>query len=281
MSRLGKKCFFASAIVHLVMLAVLVFGSAFLVPADKAPAFTPIKVYSLRTLTDAMSRGGSPNVKAAPAPPAAHPPVIKRRTPPVHRVETPSVVEPFPEPPKEKKPRVVLDDEDLKPVKHSAAQAKAPAAKPKSKPRVVEAQPQADPQEEADNRRRVEEFREIAKNIGSGVSASAPVEILPGPGTDGPAMANYAQVIFSKYHEAWKIPLGLEEERASVLVSVTIARDGQVISAHILEYSGNRALDRSIQTTIERVTFLEPFPEGSKDQQRTFKLRFNPQDRRA
>jgi TonB family protein len=66
-----------------------------------------------------------------------------------------------------------------------------------------------------------------------------------------------------------------------VVVSVTIDRDGNVMSGHITKHSGNAAMDRSIENTLEKVTFIEPFPAGSKDQQRTYTIKFNLQAKRS
>jgi len=58
-------------------------------------------------------------------------------------------------------------------------------------------------------------------------------------------------------------------------VSVTIARDGHVIEAHIIDKSGDSGLDRSIQDTLDRVTEIRPFPDDSNDKQRTYIINFN------
>jgi len=63
-------------------------------------------------------------------------------------------------------------------------------------------------------------------------------------------------------------------------VRVTIASDGTVISARVIDASGDDALDSSVQKTIERVTFIAPFPEGTTDKQRIYTINFNPQLRK-
>ena len=57
--------------------------------------------------------------------------------------------------------------------------------------------------------------------------------------------------------------------------TVTIASDGTVLSARILKPSGDASVDRSVQRTLDRVTFIAPFPEGAKDKQRTYTINFN------
>jgi hypothetical protein len=34
-------------------------------------------------------------------------------------------------------------------------------------------------------------------------------------------------------------------------------------------------VDKSVQRTLDRVTFIAPFPEGAKDKQRTYTINFN------
>jgi TonB family protein len=54
-----------------------------------------------------------------------------------------------------------------------------------------------------------------------------------------------------------------------------VARDGRIIRATIVDRSGNRVLDLSVQKALDSVTKLPPFPEGSRDDQRTFTIDFN------
>lgn len=103
----------------------------------------------------------------------------------------------------------------------------------------------------------------------------------PGNGTPGEVSVNYRDIIASKYYNAWSAPADLDDANTPVVTaSVTISRDGNVISARITKPSGNRAMDRSIQNTLEAVTFIEPFPASSKDQQRTITIQFNLQAKR-
>ena len=36
-------------------------------------------------------------------------------------------------------------------------------------------------------------------------------------------------------------------------------------------------MDASVQTDLDRVTFVAPFPEGATDKERTYTINFNPQ----
>ena len=55
----------------------------------------------------------------------------------------------------------------------------------------------------------------------------------------------------------------------------TIANNGRVISARIIERSGDGGVDRSVQKTLDRVTEIAPFPDGSTDRERTYIINFN------
>ncbi len=94
-------------------------------------------------------------------------------------------------------------------------------------------------------------------------------------GDNGPAAANYRDIVASKYTAAWNPPANLDDESAAVTVSITIARDGTVVGHRIIRGSGNPGMDRSIQTTLENVTYIEAFPAGSKDAERTYTIKFN------
>ena len=77
------------------------------------------------------------------------------------------------------------------------------------------------------------------------------------------------------YTDAWRIPEDVTDDEATVKVSVTIAHAGHVISSRIIQSSGSKLVDKSIQATLDRVTFVWPFPEGSKDSQKTFNISFS------
>lgn len=95
------------------------------------------------------------------------------------------------------------------------------------------------------------------------------------PGNSSAAYANYADVVKSVYEQAWVPPDNAENDEANTKVRVTIASDGTVISARIITPSGDAGVDASIQRTLERVTFIKPFPAGAQEQERTYIINFN------
>jgi TonB family protein len=70
-------------------------------------------------------------------------------------------------------------------------------------------------------------------------------------------------------------PDNTASDNANAKVTVTIASDGTVISAQVISSSGDDSVDSSVQRTLDRVTFIAPFPEGTTDKQRTYTINFN------
>ncbi len=85
------------------------------------------------------------------------------------------------------------------------------------------------------------------------------------PGNSSVSYANYASAVISVYKHAWVPPDGMDNDNAIVKFTVTIASDGTVISARIIEPSGDAKVDDAVQRELERVTFIAPFPEGAPE----------------
>ena len=68
----------------------------------------------------------------------------------------------------------------------------------------------------------------------------------------------------------------MTDDQATIVVSVTIARDGKVLSSRIVQPSGSAAANRSIQSTLDRISNIGvSFPAGAKESERTFRMTFN------
>lgn len=277
--RLQKKCLIASAGLHLTLVLVFFFGSGFL--GSHKPENMQVLEFVPMITTDApVSGGGNPNAKPPPANPT--PPQPQPRSQPQPPQPQPVAQ---PDPPKapvrtekpdpnsletksEKKP--VKPVVSLKPWKPSTAKPVKPTPSPNT---------EADSQARADaERRRL--AGSLARSLKENLSSGTSVE-MPGPGGGGATYANYKQVVMSVYAEAWIIPDDVDAEVATATASVTIARDGRVISARMTRSSGNRGVDRSVQATLDRVRFVAPFPEGSKDSERSFTINFNLKAKKA
>jgi TonB family protein len=274
MNRLQKKCFIASAGLHLLLALILVIGPAFLSAKNKTEEMQTIDLIPNKLIDAAFSGGGNPNTR--PPPPA----------PPVPAVPQPREVAPAEQKP-EPKPDPV---KPVKPVVESLEARKEPT-RPKPEitttavSRTADSQKKPKQPSDADSRAKKEadEHRKAAaaliartsRNLRNDLSPATAIDINPGPGGGGEAYANYAQVVKSIYEHAWLPPDDNSSDDAITKVSVTIFRSGQVKSSRIIRGSGDSSVDRSIQRTLDRVTFIAPFPEGTKDQERTFTINFN------
>jgi TonB family protein len=259
MNRTQKKCLVATAGSHLLLLVILVVGPAFLSSHDSVEDLPVIEFVPMITTDKPFSGGGNPN--ANPQPPTPQPPVQQ---------EQPQVVRPVAKPP--------TRTETAKPVQKAEPPPKR--SLPDVSTRIVTRQPDSTTKSsvtKTDSNKATspgKAFTEAARRIREGASSSTAIE-MPGAGGGGPSYANYAQVVKSAYMHAWIEPTGVDDDQATATVSVTIASNGAVTSAHIIQSSGNPAVDRAVQATLDRVTFIAPFPEGAKENERTYKINFN------
>jgi TonB family protein len=99
------------------------------------------------------------------------------------------------------------------------------------------------------------------------------MEIPTPTGGGGEAYINYALLVKAEYERAWDKPARIDDDSASVRVSVTIARNGDVLSAEILKRSGVSTLDNSVQRALA-LRKLPPFPPEARDAKRTFVIIF-------
>lgn len=266
MNRLQKKCVIATASFHLLLLLILFVGPAFFWAHEK-PDTSPILEMISPVLVDTASSGVQSPQPPPPAPPVAPP---QPPTPPQPQVITPPAPQPVPqkaepvkpvkldpipnvkpEPPKSQLPKINLD-----PVTRNVPKAPATPVKP------------------PDNSKAIKDAVTALRNGLSHATEIAPV------GNSTVAAANYAQTVKSVYEQAWILPDDMASDAANTKVRVTIAKDGRVISANIITPSGDSKLDASVQRTLERVTFIAPFPSGTTDTERTYIINFNPQIKR-
>ena len=280
MNRLQKKCVIATAGIHLLLLLVLVFGSAFFSPRPK-PDDTQLLDVIPPNLIDAAFNSG---VRQATPPAPAPVPVI---VPPPQPVSPAPAVQPVPQPP-EPKP-VVTPPPTLA---ERLEKVFAPEPKPvkpvpeKPEPKLHQIQVNTQPvvrtppkiSTTTDNSQQTERAISTAiRNLKRNFSPGTTIEM---PGDSTVAYANYASVVKSIYDRAWTLPDTIAGDE-NITVKVTIASDGTVISSHIIERSGDAPVDASVQRALDRVSFVAPFPEGSSDKQRTYTINFNPQIKKS
>lgn len=302
MDRLQKKCFLGSALGHGLLLVVFLTSSAFVSAPkpDPMPNLEVIQFIPLKTVDELIAPGGGYR-DAAPLPDSGAPPAVV--APPVPEPEPPApppaVREPEPEPPAPKpepparKP-VVREPTPKPPDERSLV----PAAEKKKRvfelKRVVrnadtktEAKKRAETQAReraaavADERaarqahdRLAREFANAANALGNLSSGGVAIR-LHGPGGGGVPYANFWQAVMSAYDRAWQLPDGITDNGTTAMATVTIARDGTVVSARISQPSGNAALDASVRRALDRVKYAAPLPDSARENQRTITINFN------
>jgi len=273
MNRLQKKCVIATAGFHLLLLLVLLFGSAFFNPQPK-PDNTQVLDVIPANLVDALVSSGvrqaapptpapaivTPPQPAPPTPPQPAPkPVV---TPPptlTERLEKilmpePKPVKPVPETPAPKTHQIQINTQLV--------------SRNTPKNTTTPDNPQRD------TRAISTAIRNLQKNLSPGMTVDM-------PGDSTVAYANYASVVKSIYDQAWTLPDSIANDDENVKVTVTIARDGSVISSRIIEKAGDAPVDNSVQRTLDRVTYIAPFPDDATDRQRTYTINFNPKAKRT
>jgi colicin import membrane protein len=298
MNRLQKKCFLASTGFHLLLVVILLIGPAFVSSKSQTDTMPVLDFVPFKTVDSLISGGGNPNAnsqpatfeKPQPAPPAPPAPIKPAPLPPpeqVREVDPPKdeVKEVSPpkdsgyslEPAKDLKPKkpAIEFTPITRPTRDAKAEAKA------------KAEAQAREEEREYFRRETDRRRHLAATVGGaanslaeGRSGSTSIE-LKGPGGGGVPYANFLQAVKSVYQRSWIVPDGITDDNGTVAVSVTIARDGTVVSSRITRSSGNVAVDRSVQVTLDRVKFAAPLPDDAKENQRTVGINFNVAAKRA
>lgn len=214
-------------------------------------------------------RPPSPTPPVSQPPPQPAPP--QQTTPPPQpkpQPEQPRIINPSPDavaPPKETRHKVIANTDEV--VRNAKDVNDARAAQAKRDKLAAQAR----------DRRLAAAINQATSDLNHGFAGGTDVKFNDGFGGTGPAYANWLQIIKSIYFNDWsgRVPQDATDDSAKALVSVTIARDGTVISSHIIQSSGNAAVDKSIESTLERVKFTHAFPENAKEDQRELEITFS------
>ena len=282
MNRLQKKCFIVATGLHLLLALILLIGPAFLTSSSKPEDVQLIEILP-DILTDGQAQGGGSPNGGAPIPIPLPPQPMPNVTPPAptHDVEkTPAP--PTPKPPKVK-PQEVTPPKDA-PVPTEPAHTTKPQIVVSTTPvirktdvkAIAQARAAAEAQAQADQNRRIASaLNSAASRIEGGVSKGTDIKLSPGSGGGGPSYGNWLSAIKKIYTDAWIVPDGVTDDSATVTATVTIARNGDVLTTSIVRASGNPIVDHSVKATLDRVTTTRPLPDGAKEDQRTVTINFN------
>jgi TonB family protein len=299
MNRLQKKCLIFTAGFHLLLLLILLVGPGFFKDkslTDDLPVLTEIPSKAV----EAVLSSGVKAAAAPVAPPTVTPPTVT--PPPPERTVTPPTPAPAPAPQPtppapsmvkkieeiftpEPKPEPALTPDETKPV--------TKPVKPKEphkvqisltevhkiiKPSTSETS-DADADAKEQKRLRKEHAREAARAVAEATRAikdnASTSTVVDMPGNSSVAYANYGQIVKSIYDRAWIAPETAANDDADTLVKVEISRDGTVLSADIVNPSGDSAVDNTVQRALDKVRFVEAFPDDSTDKTRIYKIHFN------
>jgi len=289
MDRLGKKCFVASCGMHVVLVLIVLFGAAFFTPEKKAPPVDNLTMIPSKLIDDALSGGGG-NPKIAPSDakikgdtldpvPVQPTPVKPQPEPPKPKVIEKPQPKPEPTPPKIETPKTTAKTIPKDPPKTTAKPKEAPLElTPVNKSKTdrekarKEAEAKARAAEQAAQDRLAKALGNVRKNLKQGFTSGTAVEVS-GPG--GEAYASYRSFVFAAYDNAWQVQPDVANDESVVIVQVVVHRTGKIISARIVDRSGNVAIDKSVQSALDRVDHLPPFPQGAADQERTFTIEFS------
>lgn len=276
MNRLQKKCAIATAGVHLLLLLVLLIGPGFFERKEKPDDMQILDVIPANAI-DAAFNSGVKNATSPPPTPEVKPP--QPQVAPHPPVPQPKVAQkPTPEPEPEKvKPPEKLSKDDLAPIDkepkpkqpHKVEVSLKPVVKVVSKTN----QTTRDDSQERQAKARAKALDNVLRNLKSNLSSGTTIDM---PGNSSVAYANYAQIVKSIYDQAWTPPDDLANADENVKVHIVISSDGSVVSARITDPSGDKKLDNSVQRVLDRVRFIAPFPEGTKDRERSYDINFNP-----
>jgi len=268
MDRLQKKCLIASGTTHGLLLLVVLFGAAFFTPEKKNPPVAMLTMVPSKLIDGALSGGGG-NPKIAPSDAKIQgetlnpvPPQPQPVKPPQPKpVEVPKPTPQKPEIPKDP-PKTVPKQPaiELTPINKSAT------SKPKTQNDKLKVDPKAGQKELA------KQLGKIRENMRQGFNSGTAVEVS-GPG--GEAYASYRSFVFAAYDNAWQVQPDIANEESVVIAKVVIHRTGRILSAEISQRSGNSLIDKSVRRALDSVTSLPPFPEGTRDQERTFVIEFS------
>jgi hypothetical protein len=274
MNRLQKKCFIASAGMHFLLAVVFFLSSGFIASRSKPVEITPLNFVPSILLESDIRGGGNP--KASPPPPSSPPQataapaqqtekaVPEPPKPKEREVRQPAPAEDPAEPSLERKHEVQVST-TLKTRSHNTDKATSTASDS-----AAEQAKAAAARREMANR-----IGRAVADIGQASSATTSIEDF-GPNGGGPAYAGYAAYVQAIYLAAWVPPDDTSASAAIAKATVTIARDGTIVSRSLTKRSGDSQIDSSIQRALERVSTIgRPFPDGMNDKERTYILKFD------
>lgn len=291
MNRLQKKCVMGTVGVHLLLFVILIVGPAFFNRQPKPDDNQVLDVIPANLVDAAVNSGVQdaqpppPQPVAVPQPPPPQPQPLQMPPLPPRTVQPPDPTPPPVQPP-------TPEPSFLTRVKEYFATPPTPTITPDTTPVRKPEKPKPDIQintqlvkrsaptqtaqtSQADHSQNTKAINNTLRSLKSSLSSATKVDVS---GNNSVAFANYATVVRSVYEQALRshLPGSVANNNENTKVSITVTSDGTVTSAHIISPSGDSAWDGAVQSTLDQVSFIAPFPEGATEKERHYTLSFNP-----
>ncbi|HEV7924268.1 MAG TPA: TonB family protein [Verrucomicrobiae bacterium] len=288
MTRLQKKCMVFSLGLHGLLVVILFASAGFGNRPDATDELHVLNIIPANIVDRAGAGGGTTVVNLAPQPPAQQH-VQSQPQPPAPHVEQAHTE------PERPTPQAHHETTHARPTpdesKDLTLEAKPKISKPHPQHEVEVTYPatyasksrkKSEPTKSSDSSartqaKRLKEIENSLTDLASGVrksGSSDPIVDVEGIG-GGEAFVGYRDVVFSYYFRAWITPDNTANRLGTVDARVTIARDGSVRSAELVQPSGDKSLDKSVERVLREVTKLPPFPASTQESERTYIIRFS------
>jgi TonB family protein len=147
-----------------------------------------------------------------------------------------------------------------------------PTAKPTPKPTPKKSvEPKLTPKSSVKNEKGDSEKKSATPKKESSASSNPSSEKSASPGkgsgneTKQPSeFAWYGAMLHDRFHKAWEQPKSIVATGAkmSTIVKIRIEKDGRVSKFTIVKPSGNTVVDESVAAISQRVTQVDPLPDG-------------------
>jgi TonB family protein len=97
----------------------------------------------------------------------------------------------------------------------------------------------------------------VGRGVGAGREGGRP---------DAPDLGGYYRHIHDRFYQPWEQPKTLIRtgKALRVLLSLRIAKDGEILERKIVEGSGNEEMDKSVMVAANKVLKIERLPDGVK-----------------
>lgn len=272
-----KKTLAGSIIIHLI---VIIYVLAFYRPAPDKVFFTPVYTVNLVDPAKVETARRAAVKKSPPPKPAAKPKVPEKpaekpkaaERPAAKTVKTKELV-----PPAEKS--VSIDDS----IKRIAERVERQETSEMLDSSIEEIRKRA-LEREKEIEAGVEEVRKaLAAGGGAGETSRA------APAADGPPGSTVTRTsleveypaYFAEIHDRvqanWYYPEKFSRENISIIVSIKIGRNGEILSLWVERSSGSRRFDDSLLTAVKKSAPFPPLPEGFDGAYLETGLRFCPE----